>query len=195
MKKTYPTLLAGLILLTSSHLASPSAASAPTETQSLRPIPKFQVKLIDGRVLHSKDLIGKVTVIDFWGTWCPPCLAEIPDYDAFYKEYKGRGVGFYGLAAESGSDEELKEAARRLKIDYPIASLTDEQLDTFGDIPGFPTTWVVNQQGNIEREFFGSSPGKQKLLRETVDRLLKKQKSAGGTQQVENNKPPQVDSQ
>ncbi len=137
-------------------------------------LPTFEVKLTNGTVLRSKDLSGKITVIDFWGTWCPPCLEEIPAFNAFYKEYKNKGIGFYGLAAESGTGQELREAAARLKIEYPVAALTDTEMDEFGDIPVFPTTWVINRHGVIEKELMGSGPGKQKLLRDTVDGLLKK---------------------
>jgi len=139
----------------------------------VRSLPQFQIRLIYGTVLKSKDLIGKVTVIDFWGTWCPPCIEEIPAYNAFYKEYKGKGVGLYALAVESGTEKELREAVKRLKIEYPVAAPSSAQLDAFGDIPVFPTTWIVNPQGDIEKEFLGSSPSKQRLLRGIVDRLLK----------------------
>ncbi len=139
---------------------------------SLRRVPKFEVRLTDGRVLKSSDLIGKVTVVDFWGTWCPPCLAEIPEYNNFYRKYRSRGVGLYGLAVDSGTEQQVKEAEARLKIEYPIAVPSNEQLDAFGDIPVFPTTWVIDRQGNIEKEILGSSADKQKILRETVDRLL-----------------------
>ncbi|HYK89649.1 MAG TPA: TlpA disulfide reductase family protein [Acidobacteriota bacterium] len=135
-------------------------------------LPNFQVTLVNGNTLKSRDLLGKITVIDFWGTWCPPCLKEIPEYNAFYREFKKKGVGFYGLAAESGTMADLRDAANRLKIDYPVAALTDEELDAFGDIPVFPTTWIVNRNGVVEKELVGSGPGKLELLRSTVARLL-----------------------
>ena len=138
-----------------------------------RGLPQFQIRLIDGTVLKSKDLAGKVTVIDFWGTWCPPCITEIPAYNAFYREYKDKGVNLYGLAVESGTAKDLREAVKRLKIEYPIAAPSPTQLDAFGDIPIYPTTWIINPQGSIEKEFLGSSPSKQRLLREIVDRLLR----------------------
>jgi thiol-disulfide isomerase/thioredoxin len=148
---------------------------SPSATQRVHRLPSFELKLIDGSLLKSKDLVGKVTVIDFWGTWCPPCLAEIPEYNAFYKEFKPRGLRFYGLAADSGTNKELGEAAKRLKIEYPVAALSDTELDSFSDISVFPTTWVVDRQGVIVKEFLGSAPGKQRILREFVERLLQNQ--------------------
>jgi peroxiredoxin len=137
-----------------------------------RTLPKFQIKLVDGTVMKSKDLQGKIVVIDFWGTWCKPCLAEIPDYNAFYRDYKDRGVVLLGLAAESGSSHDVLEAARRLKIDYPVAAPSWEQLDSFGEITIFPTTLVAGQSGKVEKEFVGASSNKHKVLREVVDKLL-----------------------
>jgi thiol-disulfide isomerase/thioredoxin len=159
---------ASLIILLSSCLS-------PCATQPVHRLPKFEVKLIDGSVLKSKDLIGKVAVIDFWGTWCAPCLAEIPGYNNFYREYRTKGVDFYGLAADSGTNEELKVAAGRLKIQYPVTALSDAQFDVFRDILVFPTTWIVNRQGIVVKEFVGAAPDKQRLLREAVERLLKEQ--------------------
>lgn len=148
------------------------ASPAPSESQP-RTLPKFKITLVDGTVVQSRDVKGKIAVVDFWGTWCKPCLAEIPEYNAFYREYKEKGVVFLGLAAESGSAKEVREAGQRLKIEYPIAAPSWEQIDSFGEIAIFPTTFVYGKSGKIEKEFVGASPIKQKSLRETVDRLLK----------------------
>ncbi len=139
---------------------------------SVRSLPKFQLKLLDGKVVSSADLAGRVIVIDFWGTWCRPCLSEIPEYNEFYREYKGRGVSLLALAVDSGSEGDVRAAVRRLKIDYPVAVPSLKELDIFGDILAVPTTLVVDQKGEVVREFIGASASKQRILRELVEGLL-----------------------
>ncbi len=143
----------------------------PASTANLT-LPKFRFNLIDGTVLDSRDLQGKVTVVDFWGTWCAPCLAEIPEYNRFYSEYKDKGVRFLALAADSGTTDEVRAVASRLKIGYPVAVPTWDELDLFGNLEAFPTTMIFDARGKLVREFVGTEAGKQAALRRTVDHLL-----------------------
>ncbi len=149
-------------------LAAPSTAGL----RSVRSLPKFQLNLLNGKIVGSADFTGRVTVIDFWGTWCRPCLSEIPEYNEFYRQYKDRGVLLLALAVDSGSEEDVRAAVRRLKIDYPVAVPSPKELDIFGDILAVPTTLVVDQKGEVVREFIGASASKQRILRELVESLL-----------------------
>ncbi len=148
------------------------ALSVPASSAPVQKLPKFKLKLVDGSVMSSEDLAGKVTVIDFWGTWCAPCLLEIPSYNAFYRERKDKGVVFLALAADSGTPDQVLEAARHLKIEYPVAAPSWDELDQFGNIEAFPTTLVFDGKGNLVKEYLGAFAGKQSGLREVVDRLL-----------------------
>ncbi len=158
------------VVLMAGMLAAATAAGAFEPSA----MPSFKLRLVDGHSVTSKDLAGKITVIDFWGTWCAPCIAEIPDYNDFYREYKGKGVAFLALAADSGTESEVREAVHRLKIEYPVAAPSWDELDLFGNIEAFPTTFVFNAGGKLEKVFMGSSPAKQKALRDLVSRLLSK---------------------
>ncbi len=156
-----------LVVIASLLASSLTAAGSP-----VRALPKFQLKLVDGTTINSSGLAGKVTVIDFWGTWCKPCLAEIPGYNAFYQDYKAKGVVFLALAADSGTADEVKAAARRLKMEYPVAAPSWEELDLFGNIEVFPTTMVFDGKGRLVKEYYGVAPGKAQSLRAIVERLL-----------------------
>ncbi len=138
-----------------------------------RSLPEFKLKLLDGKVVYSKNLRGKVTVIDFWATWCKPCIAEIPEYNRFYREYRRKGVVFIAVASDSGTEAEVREAAKRLKMEYPVAAPALEDLDRLGELEVFPTTWVFDARGKLVKEFLGVSPDKHRTLRSLVDDLLK----------------------
>ena len=147
------------------------ASSAQTKPPSR--LPDFQFKLTDGKVVKSSDLGGKVVIVEFWGTWCKPCLAEIPDFNSFYDQYKGKGVLLLALAVDSGPEDRVREAAKRLGIQYPVAAPALSDLDVFGDISVVPTTWIVDRTGKVRKVLYGSAPEKVEAVREIVDRLLK----------------------
>ena len=140
--------------------------------RSDRAMPSFQLRLLDGKLVRSSELKGRITVIDFWGTWCRPCLTEIPGYNEFYRDYKARGVLFIAPAVDSGTEDEVRAAIRKLGIEYPVAVPSMNELDALGEIEAVPTTWVINKRGELEEEFLGTFPGKHQTLRALVDRLL-----------------------
>ena len=139
-------------------------------------LPPFRLKLLDGRVMNDKDFRKRVAIIDFWGTWCGPCVAEIGDYNRFFNDYRDKGIRFVGVAVDSGTEAEVRQEVKRLKIGYPVAVPSSEELDAFGEILVFPTTWVVDGRGKVRKVFLGAAPDKQKTLRALVDALLKEQK-------------------
>jgi thiol-disulfide isomerase/thioredoxin len=158
------------VLILCTFVISHPYASGEIQAQHLSS--QFHVRLFDGTILTHKDIQGKITVIDFWGTWCKPCLAEIPDYNLFYRDYRDKGVVFMGLAGESGSAEKVRERSKRLNIEYPISAPTREEFKKIGKINAYPTTWVIAPSGEIVKQFIGVVPGKQELLRKIVNSLL-----------------------
>jgi len=145
------------------------------QNQTRRLAPEFQVKLLDDRVLSASDIQDHITVIDFWATWCKPCVAEIPEYNAFHREYRDKGVIFLALALDSGKVETVKAAAKRFNIEYPAAAPSGKEMKAIGKVRAFPTTWVIGRDGEIIREFVGVVTGKQDAIREIVDGLIAEQ--------------------
>ena len=133
---------------------------------------EFEVRLFDNTIVRAGDIKDRIAVIDFWATWCKPCLAEVPDYNDFYRDYKDKGVVFLALAIDSGKEEKALKAAKRFNMEYPAGAPSKKEIKTIGKIRAFPTTWIIGPGGKIVREFVGDVSGKQETIREIVDQLL-----------------------
>jgi len=108
----------------------------------------FTVTDLDGRTLSSADWKGKVVLVNFWATWCPPCLAEIPDLIALQNKYRDRLV-VIGISEDEISPEVVKRFATERKINYPIAMTSAELQTRFTGITALPTTFVLDPDGQI----------------------------------------------
>ena len=108
----------------------------------------FTVTDLDGRTLSSSDWKGKVVLVNFWATWCPPCLAEIPDLIALQNKYRDRLV-VIGISEDEISPEVVKRFATERKINYPIAMTSAELQTRFTGITALPTTFVLDPDGQI----------------------------------------------
>jgi thiol-disulfide isomerase/thioredoxin len=118
------------------------------------PAPDFTVKTIDGKTIASADLRGKVVLLNFWATWCPPCRAEIPDLIKLQTKYAGK-LQIIGLSDDTGPVEEVKSFVAEHGMNYPIA-IADPKLEaSFGGVMGLPTSFVVDTQGRVVQKHIG----------------------------------------
>lgn len=124
------------------------------------------------------DYKGKVIFLNFWGTWCPPCRAEMPDIQKLYEEYAAQGedaeVVILGAAApgmgQEGTEEEITQFMRENGYTYPVLMDTDWEMFTWYGITSFPTTFMIDRDGNI----FGYVPGQmtEEIMRSIIDQTL-----------------------
>jgi thiol-disulfide isomerase/thioredoxin len=108
----------------------------------------FTVTDLDGRTLSSADWKGKVVLVNFWATWCPPCLAEIPDLIALQNKYRDRLV-VVGVSEDEIPHDQVKRFAVERKINYPIVMTNAELQARFTGINALPTTFVLDPDGQI----------------------------------------------
>ena len=140
--------------------------------QASQPVPAFDLESVDGARVTSKGLEGKVVLVDFWATWCAPCIAEIPQWNEFYARYRGKGLMVLGVTIRSGWASDIKPDAEKLKIAYPVVVGTDDVEKGFGGIWGFPTTFLVNRKGQIYKKYTGTYPQKQTQIEADIQKLL-----------------------
>jgi thiol-disulfide isomerase/thioredoxin len=123
----------------------PRAQAAPSEM----PAPAWQLKDPGGKTVQFSDFKGKVVVLDFWATWCPPCLAEIPEFIALQKKYGEKGLVVVGVSMDEGGTVPVARFVKNHGVDYPIVMGDDKISADYGDIMGLPTTFVIDRQGKI----------------------------------------------
>jgi thiol-disulfide isomerase/thioredoxin len=119
-----------------------------------QPVPAFTVQDLDGTPLSTADWRGKVVLVNFWATWCPPCVAEIPDLVRLQQTYKDQLL-VVGLSQDTGPAADVKAFVEKMKINYPVAIVGPEIEQKFGGILGLPTSFVVDTQGRVVQKHIG----------------------------------------
>jgi thiol-disulfide isomerase/thioredoxin len=151
-------------------LLLPACGRAPTA--EVRAAPSFDLRDLDGGRATLASFKGKVVVLDFWATWCGPCLAELPEYVKFVEKNRGKAVEVIGVVFDSGEPREIQDFVREHRITYRQLLGTDDMAEAFGGNQGFPTTFVIDAQGLIQLTVLGSTPDKFDRLQKTVDKAL-----------------------
>ena len=120
--------------------------------------PDFTLTTITEDTINFSDYKGKVVIIDFWDTWCPPCKRGIPDFIELYKQYKDNGFVMIGLAFGRQGEEKVKAFAKEYQINYPVAIPSSSLIQAFGEIRSIPTAFLIDQEGNIVKKYVGLRP-------------------------------------
>ena len=139
--------------------------------RSRKKAPEFSLRSIDGKNIKLSDYKGKILILNFFATWCPPCKKEIPDFVKFYRQYKNKGVEIVGVAVGS-KEKNVKELVKKFNINYPVV-MSDGRIEKlFGGIRFVPTTFIIDGKGNIIRKRIGMIGEEE--LKKIVDECRKK---------------------
>jgi len=116
--------------------------------QDSRPA-QLTLKDIQGRYIRLSDYRGKVVLINFWATWCPPCRAEIPDLIRLQREYGSRGLQIIGVTYPPQKLAEVRRFVRKAKMNYPVGLGTKQTKLLFSPSESLPLTIVISTDGTI----------------------------------------------
>ena len=136
--------------------------------------PHYQVQ--NGKTLKLSDYRGKVVIIDFWATWCPPCRKGIPDLIKLKNEYKDKDVEIIGVSLDrvtraGKTAEDVVPFIEKMGINYPIVWGTLQTPQTFGRVQAIPTTFFLDKNGKVRKKIEGLAD--IRTLEGEIDFLLK----------------------
>jgi cytochrome c biogenesis protein CcmG, thiol:disulfide interchange protein DsbE len=174
MKKTAMALAIALALFgcTSRQPVSTSEKSATPKG----PAPDFDLENVAGGKIKAAELKGKVSVIDFWATWCEPCIAEIPKFNQLHEQYPN--IQVIGITVMSPHDD-IKPKVAETGMKYTVLVGNDDVMDGFGGLVGFPTTFIVTKDWKIYKKYLGALPNKQDRIKKDIEKLLATEETAG----------------
>ncbi len=120
--------------------------------------PDFALKNLEGRTVKLSDFKGKIVIIDFWATWCPPCRKGIPDLISIQNDYK-KDVVVIGISLDG--EKTIKDVpgfSKNYGINYPVVYGGEKVVADYGGIQGIPTTFVIDKEGYIIDHHVGLVP-------------------------------------
>ncbi|HWP44794.1 MAG TPA: TlpA disulfide reductase family protein [Blastocatellia bacterium] len=164
-------------------LAGADPAAAGSSYQELKPLPAIKLRDLDGKPVSSDKLKGSIVVLDFWATWCGPCIVEIPHYNKLQEKYASRGVKVVGVTLASGEAKEVKPFVSKHNMKYSVYMGDDGQAYDFNVI-AFPTTYLVTSDWKIYKRYIGASPHKSRQIEADLEKLLEfenRRKQAAGS--------------
>jgi thiol-disulfide isomerase/thioredoxin len=147
-----------------------------------KPAPEFDLALVGGKRFRLSASKGKVVVLDFWATWCGPCVAEMPNMKQLYAKYHDKGVEFIGVSLdqpkEDGGLDALKKYVKENEIAWPQyyqGNYWESEFSMSWGINSIPTMFLVDQDGKLVSV---EARGKLETM---IPDLLKKKDAAAGT--------------
>ena len=153
----------------------PQVAAAFGVTSANASAPALQLTTLDGQSISSDSLRGKVVLVNFWATWCPPCRIEMPGFQAVYERKRLQGFVVLGISTDAGGSDGVRAFLAAHRITYPVAMASASVVRDFGGATVLPTSFLIDRQGRIRNQVRGAfasfalEPAVDHLLAESSD--------------------------
>jgi peroxiredoxin len=152
-------------------LASPSVETKPQDKRSVI-APDFALPSLAGSTVRLSDHHGRVILLNFWATWCPPCRAEMPSMGKLYQAYRDRGLVILAVSTDRTGRSVVESFVRERGVTFPI--LLDPEGESFAEYGGrgLPTSFLVDRRGRIVSTEVGAQNWDSTAARMVVETLL-----------------------
>lgn len=125
-------------------------------TQAATAMPSFSLASVrDGKMVESGSFSGKVLLLTFFATWCPPCAEEVPVLVKLHKELGDAGFSVVGLSVDQTGPASVAKFVKSQKINYPVLLAESRTTQDFGGVYGIPVAFLVNKSGNVVKKYSG----------------------------------------
>ncbi|OFV98283.1 MAG: hypothetical protein A3F68_03505 [Acidobacteria bacterium RIFCSPLOWO2_12_FULL_54_10] len=141
----------------SETIVAPGDQPAEAEVPSIRGtvVADFEIEDVNGAKIRRADLVGKVLLVNFWATWCAPCLIEIPWFIEFQEKYGPQGLQVIGVSLDDDDIDKVKTYMQEHKMNYIVAMGDEKMTETFSGVIGLPTTFIVDRDGKFYSQHRG----------------------------------------
>lgn len=131
--------------------------------------PDFTLLDTEGKKISLSNYAGKVVIVDFWATWCPPCRRGIPDLIDIQKQFKNK-VAVIGISVDTDTKSKVVPFMKSMGINYPVVFANSEVVQSYGGIDAIPTSFIIDKKGNISNQHVGLTD--KSVLIDEVKKLL-----------------------
>lgn len=125
---------------------------------NLKKAPDFTLSNGYGETFTLSDQKGKMVILNFWATWCPPCQREIPDFIELYNQYKEDGLVIVGVSVDQTGWETIEQYIETIGIQYPVVMFTPDVVQKYDNFQSIPTTFIIDKKGRIVNKVTGYRP-------------------------------------
>jgi peroxiredoxin len=115
---------------------------------------EFSLKDMSGKTVRLSDYKGKVVLLEFWATWCPPCRASVPGLEKLHKAYKDKGLVLLAVSMDEGGLDEVRSYIKESGITYTVLKGTDDVAVQY-QVRSIPLILVLNKEGKIAKRYMG----------------------------------------
>ncbi len=170
------TLAIAAALFMGSFFEACSKGPTTVKAASLKPektrhsAPDFALKDSDGKTVHLSDYKGKVVLLDFWATWCPPCKIEIPWLIDLERKDKDRGFEVLGVSMDDEGWDVVKPFMREVGVNYRVLIGNDSTAEMYGNVESLPETFLIDRESKIAAIHIGLASRKE--FEDEVEQLL-----------------------